>query len=278
MKKILLATSALVLSAGVAAAEVTLSGDARMGIVDNGGAAGAQFTSRARVKFTLSGESDSGFTFGASFRAHDAVAAAGNTAMNAGSVFISGAFGTITFGDNDSAANQMVGHVSGVGLTGLGDHNELGYLGHTDTSVSYAHTVGGVAFAISTSQTNTDDAVSVGAKYSTDMFTVALGYEDNAVAKHAALGVSGTFSGATVKMVATDVTGGANTGLALSLDYTTGATTLTAYGSKQTNGARSAGIGASYDLGGGASLVGGLVKTGTGAGATKADLGLSFSF
>ena len=35
MKNILLATTALVLSAGVAAAEVTLSGDARMGIVNN---------------------------------------------------------------------------------------------------------------------------------------------------------------------------------------------------------------------------------------------------
>ena len=62
MKKILLATAMIAASAGFAAAEVTLSGDARMGIVSDGG--DLAFSSRARVKFTLSGESDGGVAFG----------------------------------------------------------------------------------------------------------------------------------------------------------------------------------------------------------------------
>lgn len=80
MKKILVATTILSASAGLAAADVTLSGSARMGIVsgfsDNNAANGDEsdvvFNSRARVAFTLSGESDSGLSFGASFRADNA--------------------------------------------------------------------------------------------------------------------------------------------------------------------------------------------------------------
>ena len=66
MKKVLFATSALVLSAGFASAEVALSGDGRMGMIYDGN--DVQFSSRARVKFTLTGESDAGLSFGAAFR------------------------------------------------------------------------------------------------------------------------------------------------------------------------------------------------------------------
>ena len=134
MKKILLATTMLAATTGFAAAEVTLSGDARMGIIsdfDNAltplvNESDLQFTSRARVKFTMSGSTDGGLEFGASFRAQDAVNASKGTA---GSVFISGAFGKLSMGDVDDAANAAVGQVSGVGLTGLGDLNEMTYIG-----------------------------------------------------------------------------------------------------------------------------------------------------
>jgi hypothetical protein len=73
MKKLLLATSILAGTAGLAAAEITLSGDARMGFLDDfvydGGDDDIGFTSRARVTFTFSGETDGGLSFGASFRA-----------------------------------------------------------------------------------------------------------------------------------------------------------------------------------------------------------------
>ncbi len=190
MKKILLATTVLVGTAGFAAAEVTLSGSARMGIV-SGYDAGlddmkAGFSSRIRVNFGLAGETDGGLSFGASVRADQAgTANSGGTAMDAGSVFVSGAFGKISMGDNDSAANATVGHVDGVGYTGNGDFNEIAYIGQTDTSVLYTYAAGDLSVAASVGQldaeTNYDgDAVqaySVAAAYTFGNYKVMGGYE-----------------------------------------------------------------------------------------------------
>ncbi|MBA4352594.1 MAG: porin, partial [Rhodobacter sp.] len=84
MKKILLATTMLVGGASIAAAEVTVSGSARMGIVSgfsdgvaaNGDESDVVFNSRVRVIFSLSNETDSGLAFGASIRADNAVGGA----------------------------------------------------------------------------------------------------------------------------------------------------------------------------------------------------------
>ena len=64
---------------------------------------------------------------------------------------------------------------------------------------------------------------------------------------------------------------------ALSVDYTTGATPLTAFATDNVDfaGTDTFGVGAAYDLGGGASVVGGIVDNGTD---TTADVGLTFSF
>lgn len=135
MKKVLLATTMLVAGASIAAAEVTLSGDARMGIVKSGkdnaltlstDEGAATFTSRARVTFTMSAESDSGLSYGASFRADNAANAASGLA---GSVFISGAFGKLSMGDVDGAAQTATGNVAQKSLTGLGDLSESTFLG-----------------------------------------------------------------------------------------------------------------------------------------------------
>ena len=95
MKKILIATTALTLLAGAASAEVALSGNARMGILYNG--EDTNFTGRIRVIFTMSGETDGGLSFGSSIRADQA--SNGNAGAASGSVFMSGAFGTISMGD-----------------------------------------------------------------------------------------------------------------------------------------------------------------------------------
>ena len=65
MKKVLLATSALTLSAGFASAEVSMSGTGGAGLF---GAAGADLSvySGVDLGFSLSGASDSGMTFSAS--------------------------------------------------------------------------------------------------------------------------------------------------------------------------------------------------------------------
>jgi outer membrane protein OmpU len=143
MKQILLASTALVAFAGAAAAEVAISGSGRMGMVydksivnDNlvrssdgkitrASDAGFRFDSRVRVAFTLTQETDSGVTFGGTVRADNA--SAGNNGKG-GSVFMSGAFGKLSMGDVDGAAESAVGNLSGVGYTGLGDFNEAFYL------------------------------------------------------------------------------------------------------------------------------------------------------
>jgi outer membrane protein OmpU len=142
MKQILLASTALVAFAGAAAAEVAISGSGRMGmvydksilndniVIVNGDAkrtsdAGFRFDSRVRVAFTLTQETDAGVTFGGSIRADNA--SAGNNGKG-GSVFMSGAFGKLSMGDVDGAAEAAVGNLSGVGYTGLGDFNEAFYL------------------------------------------------------------------------------------------------------------------------------------------------------
>ncbi|MDP3194106.1 porin [Tabrizicola sp.] len=297
MKKILLATSALVLVAGAAAAEVTVGGSARMGLIYDG--EDTLMTSRVRIVFTASGETDTGISFGASMRADQS--GQGNTQNGDSTVYVSGAFGKLTFGDVDSAANALVGHVSGVGLTGLGDWNELRYLGHEKTAALYEYSAGALTFALSAGQfegldttgtpavpnTANDDAMSIAVKYAVDAYTVALGYETAGDVDHIALGASATFGASTVKFVASDTDiAGDPTQYALSLDYAIGATTLTAFVTDE-GAINNYGIGAAYDLGGGAKFVAGIVEvddlntTGTPAvsvGGTRADIGLSFSF
>jgi outer membrane protein OmpU len=70
MKKILLATSALVMVAGAASAEVTLSGSGRFGIVytDDGTTSDTVLSYRMRVNVDASTETDSGVKFGGRIR------------------------------------------------------------------------------------------------------------------------------------------------------------------------------------------------------------------
>jgi len=329
MKKLLLATALVSASAGFAAAEVTLSGDARMGLDYNSERdTGTLFTARARVKFSMVGTTDGGLEFGASFRADqsllgvdsddpddlaiDGLGAIGNNTMEAGSVYISGEFGKLTFGDNDSAANVLVGHVSGVGLTGLGDYNELRYLGQNDTSMLFEYSTGAITFAASIGQLSSDgstvvdengdivdwdggginplngdsEAMSLAVKYATDAFSVALGWEDRSDITHIALGGSATFGTVTVKAVVSDTDiDNDDTQFALSGDFAVGdATTITAFITDE-GALNNYGIGASYDLGGGASLVGGIVRVdgeafsdSVNSSETRADMGISMSF
>ena len=137
MKNILLASTALVTLAGAAAAEVAISGSGRLGFVydksivnddfalvdgnlERTSDAGFRFSSRVRVAFTLTQETDAGVTFGGSVRADNADE--GNDG-EAGVVFLSGAFGKISMGDVDGAAEYAVVDLSGVGYTNLDDLN-----------------------------------------------------------------------------------------------------------------------------------------------------------
>lgn len=340
MKKVLLASTVLAMSASVAAAEVAVSGSARMGVAYNSEAPNELgFTSRVRVAFALSGESDSGLSFGASIRADNA--AAGNNgaqrtagtagtpptivddgdggfivipgtpgtpatfgdvngagSQGAGNVFVSGAFGKLTMGDVDGAAELVTGDLAGVGLTGLGDTNENAFLSNggvaARSAARYEYSTGGLTFAVSANNPQNDtefdgNVYSIGVKYSVDAYAFGLGYEtaeiDGESVDHIIGMAQGTFSGVTVKATYGEASDLDLTQYGVSATYKMDALGLTAFHRVAELGIRKdkfTGIGASYDLGGGASVVGGLVDVnrgiGGGADETRADLGLNFAF
>ncbi|HRM73102.1 MAG TPA: porin [Paracoccus sp. (in: a-proteobacteria)] len=350
MKKVLFATSALVLSAGFASAEVALSGDGRMGIIYDG--SDAQFSSRARVLFTLTGESDAGLSFGASFRVdhenYSSNAYRSAARGTAGAVWISGTYGKLSMGDVVSASERAIGDLYEVGYTdgsfGV-DIEEISYLTgdgvnlNQGPNILYEYTINNISLYASASDgVNTpwfttpgdsttdadadgvrddtaDVAWSVAGKYEAENFWVALGYAKHDDAKEITLGGEYTYNNFSVKGIYADYKnrdvgegGGINdfnasddTGLVsaaangyeldktfgLGLAYQWDATLVEGFYRKdkfKTDVAGlddksfdSFGIGAEYDLGGGAVLAGGIIDTDY-LNDTVADFGIKFSF
>ncbi|HMO07191.1 MAG TPA: porin [Paracoccaceae bacterium] len=296
MKKLLIATTALVATAGVAAADVKVSGNGRMGIVYNG--ADLNFSSRVRVAFTLSGETDGGLSFGGSIRADNA---GGGANGSAGEIFISGAFGKLAMGDVVGAAEQVVGNLPEIGFQDIsGGGNDMTYItgdgaltAANNPVALYTYTTGGLTFALSmndgkVSNGSTPDTqeYAVGVKYSFGDFSVALGYEvadpvAGASSKHLILGGSAKFGTTTVNAIIGDGSG-AISGFkqyGLGVTSTFDAITVKAFAKRTEVGTTKVsdyGIGAAYSLGGGATVEGGFAKT-TGT-KTRADLGLKFTF
>ncbi|WP_128254909.1 porin [Falsirhodobacter deserti] len=346
MKKLLLATSILAATTGYAAAEISLTGDARMGVVYDG--EDVQFSERARVKFNLSGQTDTGLEFGASFRADQASGSAsggsfGATDSKRGTVWISGAFGQLTMGDVNSAAEEAIGDLSPVGFSGLGDLSDIPYISGdgADTldqgpGALYSYTISGFEFHLGmtdgsrqfgltetvpgeddlgnpidiTREAERDTTYSVAVAYAADNYKVALGYLDNGEYEDNGLGNYGgsqwIISGETdvagfgVKAFYTsydDVVDSnfdveADKTYGLNLDYQFGATTGTGFARRDELASNNEfgddkldtfGIGAIYDLGGGASLRAGVVDTDlivdeNGKGQTVADVGVRLNF
>jgi outer membrane protein OmpU len=321
MKKLLFASTALVLVAGAAAAEVKVTGDGRMGIYYNGD--NWNFASRIRIKFAASGETDGGLSFGGSVRADNSGSGAHGAA---GSVFISGSFGTLSMGDVVGAAEAVLFDLPEVGYTDLSGYNELPFLtgdGALTSSdnpvVLYTYTTGSLTFALSLSDgydgndatiadtvssgTRTgfrsdlqvDQEYAIGASYSFGDYTVGLGYE---VLDFAASGVSSTtqitlggsaaFGDTTVKAyyAQRDAAGTAADinfyGLGVSSVF--GAVTVNAFANHYDYQAAGAtditgyGLGGVYDLGGGASVVGGVASTDASGDSIVADVGMKFTF
>ena len=285
MKKVLLASTALVLSAGVAAADVSVGGDGRMGVIDAYDGFGltptdAGFTSRIRISFSASGETDGGLSFGGSIRADNSGGGASGTA---GSVFVEGSFGKISMGDVSGAAEAAVGDLSGVGLTGLEDFNEMTYLSNSDRPAArYEISTGDLTFYASADNPGAagDPATSLAVAYSMGDISVALGYEDAAGIDHVIGGVTASFGDATVKAIygtASDINFDQ---YGVSLDYVAGPTTFTVFHVTRELGVLESsdyGIGVAYDLGGGASLKGGM-SDGDARSDAAFDFGISMSF
>ncbi|EPX77805.1 porin [Litoreibacter arenae] len=144
MKKILIASTALISTAGFAAAEVALSGRAEMGIFQYNAAYGAakglanngdpQFFTDIDVTFTMSGETDNGLTFGASVDLDEGGAISNATQNNSddggATIFISGGFGTVTMGDTDGALDWALTDAGNVGNPGSIADDETEHAGY----------------------------------------------------------------------------------------------------------------------------------------------------
>ena len=137
------ATAALLIGGTASAQGIALFGDARLGLgynIDNDGGIvvdddgnppdDLRAVSRVRFGVNMTGETDSGITFGASIRADNAPGGEGGTdGQTEGEVFVSGAWGSLTFGDVNAADEQWVGDVPGnYSLTGLTDIDETKFV------------------------------------------------------------------------------------------------------------------------------------------------------
>jgi len=217
MKKILIASTALISTAGLATAEVALSGRAEMGVYQYNAAFGGpnngniQFFQDIDVTFTMSGETDNGLTFGASvdldeadgsgsFAAGNTLGASGATGNNSddggATIFISGSFGTVTMGDTDGALDWALTEAGNVGNPGsLADDEttHAGYLGayldggNDGQILRWDYTSGAFGVAVSVEDDNGSKAVNVdpgyavGFKYALDLsgttVNFGLGYQ-----------------------------------------------------------------------------------------------------
>ncbi len=199
MKKVLFASTALVATAGVAAADVAVSGKAEMGIFGGTGIE-TQFFQDLDVTFNMSGTTDNGLTFGASidldesWQGTNGAAPNGALANNAddggASIFISGNFGTLTMGDTDGALDWAMTEAINVGNPGSLNDDETEHAGalgayldgaYDGQIVRYDNTFGDFGFAVSIEADDTapvrDVGYAVGVKYNLDLggTTIALG-------------------------------------------------------------------------------------------------------
>jgi outer membrane protein OmpU len=278
-------------------------------------AAGADTTTgvnRVRVSFAMSGETDSGMAFGASMRADGAGKAATSGGGAHGSAHISGAFGKIKAGDLGGADKDAAGHISGVGLTGLGTNEEITYQagGH---NLGYEFSTNGITFGYSQNtavQTGSNSAM--GLKWSGDMggttLTVGVGTSKVGTSTQNTVSAAVSMGGLTVKAISSTndngpviaaVTGRAQTGITtatqyraavaekttpdtdhtgMSISYAMDAMSVTAFTRTESTTGKVdkdySGFGFAYDMGG-VTLKAGVVDA---EDISYADFGVSFSF
>ncbi len=137
MKKLLISTTALVAVAGIAHAEVTLTGTAEAGIAQGTGADDALgYHADMDVNFRGVGTTDTGFQFGATIDLDEAgsLGGASNTPV---SVFISSSgFGTLTMGDTDGAFDRVLDEAGMLTLIADDHTTHAGYSGNSGTDGS----------------------------------------------------------------------------------------------------------------------------------------------
>lgn len=195
MKKILFATTALVATAGVAAADVAVTGGVEMGVVggDRYGDV-TQFWTSHEVTFTMSGEADNGLTFGAAVQLDESTASGGTDDQGA-NVFVAYGAARLTMGDTDGAFDAALTEVAIGGSIDDSETAHAGYSGNGGLDATYDNQVATFQYSFDSftgyisaevDDTGVGDPVwGLGVKYSADLggqtLGVGLGYQSTDV-------------------------------------------------------------------------------------------------
>ncbi|GAA6164585.1 hypothetical protein NBRC116590_22890 [Pelagimonas sp. KU-00592-HH] len=306
MKKVLFATTALVATAGVAAADVTFGGFGRFGIdyQESRGTEETRLESRFRLIITGTAESDNGLSFGAQVRFQSNEAAdtpRSGAGMNTPRFWVSTGGLTVSVGNILGAIDSLPGvYTGGVGLTGLGFNefaadsaangvsaDQYSSGGSARFGVDVIYTMGGLNLHLSHTPGDAylagvnggTERTALGAAYSFGNYTVAAAVQDsdNAADTEWVVSASGTVGALTAALTYAD-NGTAGDKVVLGLDYAVSDSTNIAgfiADDESAVDSTAAGIGVRHSLGGGVSLRAGIVDD---HGDTRADMGVIFNF
>jgi len=298
MKKILFASTALVASAGFAAADIEFSGEAIMGfgfvddrvVVTGPGADGipgnADDTTapgddwvllhEATLSVAMSGETDVGLAFGADF---DITGSAGGIDNEV--VYIEGGFGKLEFGDVDNAVQAVTG-LADLGLDGLGTDDIAEDL-RNDSAADMLYTGNFNGFEVALSHLFNGDDWGIGVKFAPGDYTVALAYDEAAGTNAVHLQAGANVADFALAALFSTTVGDPDpelTSYGITAGYSFGAVDVMAAYSRAEDGVADTdvegfGIDVTYDLGGGAKFKAGVAEVGEQA---RADFGISMTF
>ena len=215
MKKVLFATTALIATASMAAAEVRISGYGRFGLDYNdsndravNGVSETNITSRLRLQFDMSTETDGGVTLGARFRAQAESRdnAPGGAGFNGARFFATVGGFTLGVGNTIGAFEGMPGmyletRTAGIGIDGAGFNSHVGNVNATngeffnwdfytsagagDNGVEVLYSSGAFAGHVSYSTDNgpnSVDRIAANVSYTFGDWTAALGIQESDIA------------------------------------------------------------------------------------------------
>lgn len=307
MKKVLLTTTVLALTASAAAADIQVKGVGWLGLLYNNAALTnkTSVSTRLHLDFIGSGETDGGLKFGfqtgiRNWSVANAANAGTTGTMNAAKFTIGTDTWTLAAGNTDGAvlstlnlSPAKVGHINswgpnnlssrlgsdvGATLNGLFAADSTFNFTPATQNVTLSANFSGVNVAVSDSGRITD-IQEIAVSYATNGFSVGLGYADAGTA-----GIKTVALSAGYKTGALEVNAGyidADNGfdayqLGASYKLNSGVTLQAAYGDTSTAASAAYGVGATYALGGGAFIGGGVGKNALGN--TLANFGLTMLF
>jgi outer membrane protein OmpU len=285
MKKVLFATTALIATAGVASADIAMSGSAEFGTASEDGA-NSNIYSNANIKFTMSGVTDGGVEFGTSLNASAGAVdydpgdwefdAAETGAFGLGAIYVS-FNGMKLSADNNDIDNlydddkthhdvrfdYAQGPLS-FAVTYNGDAQAVG-----DADYSFTASVTQMGFTLSVTGDDGDENRATKIAYAIAPFDFSVEVDQKGAAASETTVAAGYTEGP-LSLSAESVTAdGADAAWEFGVTYTIDALTIGAVADSVTDDNE---VTASYNLGGGASVIGGV------KGDESYYVGLSMSF